>query len=215
MVPVVSFVGYHDSGKTTFASKVVEILTEKGYKVGVLKSTKHKEVIKDKPGTDSAKFKEAGAKGVAIVEPESVILFREVEVRDPEYLAFLLFPDFDVVICEGFKRSPLPKFEVIRKEIKEKALFRELENLLGVISDFKVEGVKNFPIDDPSLVASFIEEEFIKGVPKTSLFVNGRKVPLKRFVQESLKGVIEGYVSALKGIEPEVKRIEVKVRVDR
>jgi len=215
MVPAVAFVGYHDSGKTTFATKVVKILKEKGYRVGVLKSTKHRGVIEDSPGTDSFRYAEAGADGVGIVEPERLILFKGLEERNPEYLAFSLFSDCDLVVCEGFKNSELPKFEVVRREFKEKMLGKKLKNLIGVVSDFPVEGVKNFPIEHPEAVAEFVEKEFIEKRGRAALFVNGKRVPMNRFVQESLAGVLKGFLSALKGIDPEIEKIEVKVVLEK
>ncbi len=217
MAPVISFVGYHNSGKTTFATRVVELLVKKGYRVAVLKSTKHRGVIEEREGSDTYRYREAGAKGVALVEPENLTLFMELKERDPVYLAFLLFGDYDLVICEGFKSSSVPKFEVVRKEFKEKTLYGKLDNLLGVISDFEInqEGIRRFPLNRPQEVAEFIEREFLSQKEETELFVNGKKVPLKRFVQESLKGVIEGYLGALKGIEKPVEKIEIKVKVDK
>ena len=38
--------------------------------------------------------------------------------------------------------------------------------------------------------------------PRATLTVGGRNVGLNRFVESSLVGVIEGYLSAMKGIEP-------------
>lgn len=215
MVPTVAFVGYHNSGKTTVASQVVKILKEKGYKVGVLKSTKHEGVVKDRPETDSFRYAEAGAEGVAIVEPERLVLFRSLENRDPKRLAFNLFFEWDLVICEGFKNSELPKFEVVRKEFRDKMLGRKLKNLIGVVSDFPVEGVKNFPIDRPQEIADFLEREFIKKRKRAALFVNGKEIPMNRFVQESLTGVLKGFLSSLKGVEPNPKEIEVKILLEK
>jgi len=215
MVPAVAFVGYHNSGKTSFATKVVEILTRRGYRVGVLKSTKHRGLIKDVPGTDTYRYKEAGALRVGLAEPERLTVMGEYTVKEPSYLAFTHFGDCDVVICEGFKSSNLPKFEVVREELKEKMLGRELKNLIGVVADFEVEGVKTFPIDKPEKVADFIEERFIKGGPKAVMFINGKEVPMNRFVQESLKGVIKGFISALKGIDEPLKRVEIRIDVEK
>jgi len=38
---------------------------------------------------------------------------------------------------------------------------------------------------------------------------------MNRFVQESLAGVLQGFLSALKGIEPEIEKIEVKVVLEK
>ena len=211
MIPVVSFIGYHNSGKTTFATEVVRILKERGYRVGVLKSTKHEEVIKDTEGKDTFRYKKAGAPSVGIVTPKELILFKEVAKVELPHLAFLLFSDCDIVICEGFKSSNVPKLEVYRKELKEAPLFKKVPNVIGVISDTEIEGIRNFPIEKPEKVADFIEEEFLKRKEDAELFVDGKKIPLKPFVRSALKGVILGFVKTLKGIGKESCKVEIRL----
>ncbi len=220
MVPVISFIGYHNSGKTTFATKVVEILKRKGYKVAVLKSTKHREVIKDTEGKDSYRYKEAGADAVGIVTPEELILFQKAEKVDLRYLAFLLFDDYDIVICEGFKHSEVPKFEVTRKELNQPTLVGQVKNIIGVISDYEVEGVKNFSIDKPEEVAEFIEKTFIEKredqfPDEVELFINGKRIPIKHYVKETLREILFGFVKPLKGIEYPIERMDVKIVIGR
>ncbi|HHG75070.1 MAG TPA: molybdopterin-guanine dinucleotide biosynthesis protein MobB, partial [Persephonella sp.] len=36
-IPVISIVGVHNSGKTTFIENLIRILSEKGYKIGAVK----------------------------------------------------------------------------------------------------------------------------------------------------------------------------------
>jgi molybdopterin-guanine dinucleotide biosynthesis protein B len=215
MAGIVAFVGHHNSGKTTFATQVVRELVRRGYRVGVIKSTKEKGVVKDTPGKDSFRYREAGAGAVAVAGGGELFLFKGTEGKvEPEYLAFLEFGDFDIVICEGFKGFKVPKIEVFRSSLKEEPLYRKLEGVVGVVSDEELPGVRWFPIDSPQLVADFLEREFIKG-EEVELFVNGRKVPLKKFVQESLKGTLLGFISALKGIDGSLKKVELRVNVDK
>jgi len=164
MVPVISFVGYHNCGKTTFATKVLKILKERGYRIAALKATKHENVVKDVKGKDSYRYREAGAESVGIVTPSELILFHSIDrdSLDIEFLSFLLFNDFDLVLCEGFKSSPVPKIEVWRREIGEPPLFGKLENVVAVVSDEEFPNVKNFSLNDHEGVANFIEKEFIK-----------------------------------------------------
>jgi molybdopterin-guanine dinucleotide biosynthesis protein B len=131
VVPVVSFVGYHNSGKTTFATKVVEVLKSRGLKIAVLKSTKHEKVIEDKEGKDSYRYKQAGANAVGIVCPRELVLFEDVDEIDLNYLAFRLFYDYDLVVCEGFKRQEVPKIEVLRKELGQPSLVGKVEGSGG------------------------------------------------------------------------------------
>ncbi|MEO2068657.1 MAG: molybdopterin-guanine dinucleotide biosynthesis protein B [Desulfurobacteriaceae bacterium] len=215
MVSVVSFIGYHNSGKTTFVKEVVKILKEKGYRIAVLKSTKHENVIKDTEGKDSYKYKEAGANAIGIITPSELILFKKLEDFDLETLASKLFSDYDIVICEGFKKSKVPKFEITRKDIKEPLLVKNLENVIGVISDYEVDidGVLKFPLDNPQKVATFLEEKFIKDRnEKVELFVNGNKIPLKPFIRSMLKEILFGFIRPLKGIEETVKSLDVRIR---
>ncbi|MEO2066122.1 MAG: hypothetical protein ABGX17_06425, partial [Desulfurobacteriaceae bacterium] len=76
-------------------------------------------------------------------------------------------------------------------------------------------GLKRFSIERPEEVAQFIEEKFIKRKERVLLLVNGKKIPLKKFVQDSLRGVIEGYIRTLKGIESPLKRVEIRFEVDK
>jgi len=70
-----SFVGSSGSGKTTFVEKLIKRLAEKGYKVGAIKHDAHRFEI-DKPGKDSYRFKEAGAKVVVISSSEKLAMVR-------------------------------------------------------------------------------------------------------------------------------------------
>ncbi|SMO46107.1 molybdopterin-guanine dinucleotide biosynthesis protein B [Balnearium lithotrophicum] len=219
MVPVVSFIGYHNSGKTTFATEVVKILKERGYKVGVLKSTKHRQLITDTPGKDSFKYREAGADAVGIVSPDELVLFQDIDrdSLDLNFLSFLLFGEYDIVVCEGFKNADVPKIEVLKKENSEKPLFKKVENVIAVISDFPVEeGIRRFNRNDYDKVAKFLIENFIeKGTEgfenEVELFINGKKIPIKYYDGETLREILNSFIKPLKGIEYPVKRMDVRI----
>ena len=207
MPPVISFIGYHNSGKTTFATRVVKILKDKGYKVGVLKSTKHRNLIGDTPGKDSYRFREAGADAVGIVSPDELVLFKKINREDINLnlLSLLLFNDYDIVICEGFKSSEVPKIEVLRKEIQEEPLYRKISNVIAVISDVPVEGIKRFTTNEHEEVSQFIEENFIKNSPKV-FFLNGKEMVLDEDLENKLKNAI---IKALNLKKEEGERINL------
>ena len=207
MPPVISFIGYHNSGKTTFATKVVKILKDKGYKVGVLKSTKHRNLIGDTPGKDSYRYREAGADSVGIVSPDELVLFKKINREDINLnlLSLLLFNDYDIVICEGFKSSEVPKIEVLRKEIQEEPLYRKISNVIAVISDVPVEGIKRFKTNEHEEVSQFIEENFIKN-PTRVFFLNGKEMVLDEDLENKLKNAI---IKALNLKKEEGERINL------
>ncbi len=210
MVPVISFVGYHNSGKTTFARKVVGELRRRGYRVGVMKSTHHADVREIPEGKDTQLYLSDGVESVALITPERVYFTGRLE-NDPEYLAFTLFGGFDIVVCEGFKGSKVPKIEVARKEVSGRTLFESgVENIIAVVSDFPVEGVRNFSPESFREVADLIEDEFLSEREEISLFVNGKKIPMKFFVRNTLRGVVKGYIENLKGTEG-ARTVEIRI----
>ncbi len=217
MVPVVSFIGYHNSGKTTFATKVVKVLKERGCRIAVLKSTKHRKVVEDTRGKDSYRYRESGADAVGIVTPDEFILFENIEEIDLNFFSFLLFDDYDLVLCEGFKHQDIPKIEVTRRELGDRFLFREIDGVIAVVSDYPIPEVKTFPIDSPEEVAQFLEEEFIAkrtdGFPEdVELFVNGKRIPMKYFVRRVLRNVLSGFIESLGGVDGEISRIDVRIK---
>ena len=51
-LPLLGFAAYSGTGKTTLLSKLIPLLTKKGYRIGIIKHTHHNIDI-DKPGKDS------------------------------------------------------------------------------------------------------------------------------------------------------------------
>ncbi len=222
MVPVVAFVGHHNSGKTTIASKVVKELKKRGYSVAVLKSSRYNGVVKDTQGKDSFKYREVGADAVGIVSPEELVLFQNIDGRevDLKLLSFLLFDDYDIVVCEGFKSADVPKIEVTRKDLNQPLLFGEVERIVAVVSDYQVEGVKSFSFNEVEALTSFIEDTFIKKrenqfPDEVELFVNGKRVPIKHYVKETLREILLGFVKPLKEIEFPVSRMDIRIVIGR
>ena len=211
MAPVISFIGYHNSGKTTVATQVVKNLVEKGYRVAVLKSTKHRKLIGDTPGKDSYRYRESGAEAVGIVSPDEIVLFQDIN-RDNlnlEFLSFLLFGNFDIVICEGFKHADIPKIEVSRKELNQPLLFRKVKRVVALVSDFPVEGIKNFSFKDIEKLTSFIEKNFIIENENTmDIFINSRKIELDNNIKGKLK---EALAEIFDNLEEPVKRVDIRV----
>ena len=91
------------------------MLTEKGYKVAVIKHDGH-DFACDVPGTDSYRFTENGAYGVAVFSPYRIFVHKTSKNPDEKDL-ISLFPEADIILIEGLKNSAYPKIEVIRKEI--------------------------------------------------------------------------------------------------
>ncbi len=69
MIPIVSFVGKSNTGKTMLLEKVVSGLRSKGYRVAVIKHSPHGFDM-DQPGKDTWRLANAGSDVVAISSPD-------------------------------------------------------------------------------------------------------------------------------------------------
>src|SRR5215218_689938 len=113
--PMVAVVGRKHSGKTTLVARLAAELGRRGRRVMTIKHGSHTFNI-DPATTDTYRhYHEGHAVKVAMVAPDKFALIerRRVELT-PEEIADQYMSDADVVVCEGFKRSALPKIEIYR-----------------------------------------------------------------------------------------------------
>ena len=217
MVPVVSFIGPHAVGKTTLVVKIIEVLKAKGLKIGVLKSTKEQRGETDQPGTDTFRYRAAGANPVALWAQEEIVVYREAQPRETEFWSFIFrdFSDCALVIAEGFKSLAfLPKIEVARKEVSQRLLLEEVPGVVALVSDFKPQvSIPVFDLEDIEGIANFILERFYRVFePEVGLLVDGRPVGLSRYVRQALWGVIEGFLKSLRSVPHRFSEVELKLK---
>jgi molybdopterin-guanine dinucleotide biosynthesis protein MobB len=166
-VPAVSFVAKSGTGKTTLLERVIAILKERGWRVGVIKHDAHRFDI-DHPGKDSHRLTAAGADTMLISSPAKLAVVKQHQASPPiRELIATYFRDVDIVLTEGFKLGDLPKIEVHRRERSDTLLCRGEHHdptLVAVASDAPLElDVPRLDLNAPAAVAGFIEERFLKG----------------------------------------------------
>ena len=213
MPPIITFIGWHDCGKTTLASRVVRHLKERGYTIAVIKSTKETGLILDQEGTDTYSYRRAGADAVTLIAPDQMVMTTRNTGKQLTTLAFRHFPDVDLVIGEGFKEErQVAKIEVSRGETE---LLRDrVTGVIAIATDRKISGDYVFRLNESREIADFIEKRFILKQGRRDraiLLVNGRQVAMKDFVQEALAGTVEGFVNSLK-LQDDIKEIELKIQ---
>lgn len=158
MVPIVSFVGRHNSGKTTVLTGVIRHLDQKGIKTAVIKHAHHSLSIQ--PITDSDRLFDAGAGAVYVTSPDvSIHYSRHIKEKSLYDIYEEVYDGVDLVITEGFKTEATKKIEVIRKEIDSEPL--PLDNLIARVCDFNVDHqVPEFTLNQYKEIADFIIETF-------------------------------------------------------
>jgi len=163
-VPVVSFVGSKNSGKTTLLEAVIRELAARGLRVAAIKHDFHG-FEADTPGTDSYRLRRAGAVLTIVSSTEKyATVVMTGEERSLEELVVRLGEDVDIVLAEGFKRQAAPKIEVTRKE-DVGGLVAPPEELMALVSEAPVDGidVSRYSPDDARGVADLLHEWLMGG----------------------------------------------------
>ena len=113
----------------------------------------------------------------------------------------LLGVNYDIVLAEGFKTARAPKIEVCPTGKPGDMVCSE-SDLRAVISDGKLPvKIPLFGREEISRIADFIENEIMATMPDDmSVTVNGKNLPLKRFVKDIIASSILAMLGTLKTV---------------
>ena len=127
------------SGKTYVIENLIPELKKRGYSSSAIKHAHHNFDI-DKPGKDSFKIRESGAKQTLIFNAGRSALISENKKNDFDLNKVLeqINQPTDIIFVEGLKTMQIPKIEVYRKEISNELLHNRDINIIGVISDVSI-----------------------------------------------------------------------------
>jgi molybdopterin-guanine dinucleotide biosynthesis protein B len=218
MVAVLSIVGKSKVGKTTFLEKLIPEIKSRGYTVGTLKHDAHDHFEIDHEGKDTWRHREAGAQTVAISSPSRFALTKDTETElDIDTIIAAYFSQEDLVLTEGYKGGNKAKIEICRKELQSEPLCGKEDRLLAVVSDFSVSlDVPQFELQDISGIADLIENRFLRKIkaPSVVLRLDGKKLPMKTFVQEFVMGGIMGMIATLRGFE-NPRQVDISIRLKK
>ena len=138
--PMVAVIGKKHSGKTTLLVRLAAELGRRGHRVMSIKHGTHTFNI-DPSTTDTYRhYHEGSVERVAMAAPDKfALVMRWAAELGPEEIAERYMSDADVVLCEGFKRSALPKIEIFREGVHPLPLYdagsSESDRYLAVVTD--------------------------------------------------------------------------------
>jgi molybdopterin-guanine dinucleotide biosynthesis protein MobB len=167
-IPILGFVGFSGTGKTTLLLKILPLLKSRGVRVGMIKHAHHQFEI-DHPEKDSYRLrKEGGVSQMLVASRQRWVLMTETGEFDEPYLDGLL-PQFDqsildLILVEGFKHEEFPKLEVHRPSLGRRLLCLEDENIIAVASGAPLNEKSDLPLlnmNDPEQITQFIIDELI------------------------------------------------------
>jgi molybdopterin-guanine dinucleotide biosynthesis protein MobB len=162
--PLLGFVAYSGTGKTTLLEKLIPLLQERGIRIALLKHAHHDFDI-DQPGKDSYRLRLAGAGQVMIASHKRWALMNENPEHEGEpRLAELLQKfdpaRFDLLLVEGFKHESYPKIELQRQALAKPALHPNDPDIIALASDQPDcdTPIPWLDINRPETIADFIEQ---------------------------------------------------------
>jgi molybdopterin-guanine dinucleotide biosynthesis protein MobB len=157
--PVIGFVAYSGTGKTTLLKRVIKKLRdEKKIEIGVIKHAHHDFDI-DTPGKDSYELRHAGATQMLVASKNRWALVTETpsKYREPnleELLTQLNHAELDLILVEGFKHENFDKIELHRPSLGKELLYPEDKNIISIATDEPKEITTNLPLLDINNVSS-------------------------------------------------------------
>ena len=212
MPPVVAVVGNSNSGKTIVAASVIEILVGQRYRVAAIKHCPHGHDI-DRPNSDTDRLYRAGAATVIAVSPGKRTRVDKVEDDSSlEAIVSCLGPEVDMAIAEGFKTSAVPKVLVIDGTQPPP----RVENIIATVGpEATMSHLPNYHLEELDKLAAQLRMHYLEvrqPATSVSLVVDGTPIPLSKYPISAVTGVVEGFLSSLKGVPPSPREIRITIR---
>ncbi len=150
--------GWSGAGKTTLLTALLPRLIARGHSVSTIKHAHHGFDM-DRPGKDSFRHREAGAREVLVASARRWALLHELDGPEPglpDLLAKLA--PVDVVLVEGFKTSAYPKLEVYRAVLGQPPLWPTRGDIVAVATDTALPNCDRpvLRLHDPDAIADWV-----------------------------------------------------------
>lgn len=231
---IIAVSGSSGVGKTTLIEKMIRELSDRGLKVASVKHVHGSDVLIP-GGKDTTRHLRAGGSPVIGLSSNEMVTYLSGE-RDVDYAIEVLkrVSSPDVVIVEGFKKSTLPKIVVGDADVKGEVLLRcavssdcakeavdlierevRIERILHGLPgvDCRKCGFSTCRDLAESIATGRAEESECRNRSdgRSVMIVDGRPIPLGRFVSDLVAGTVTGLVKSLKEVG-EPREIEIRVR---
>lgn len=161
--PLLGFVAYSGTGKTTLLEKLIPLLKERGIRLGIIKHAHHDFDI-DTPGKDSYRLRKAGAAQTMIASAKRWALVNEHDKKRDEPSLAELLPHldtdcFDLLLVEGFKHENFPKIELWRRTHNKPLLYPDDKNIIALACDRPPKAdseITHLDLNDVAAIAEYI-----------------------------------------------------------
>jgi molybdopterin-guanine dinucleotide biosynthesis protein B len=161
-IPIITVIGYSDSGKTRCMTGLIAALTRRGYRVAAAKHC-HEAFQLDVEGKDSWKHKQAGA-APALVSNRSQV---GVMATMPEPLSLAEIceryaHDADLLLAEGYSWEPHPKILVASRAHLDEERVGLDESVIALVGEKRFDiGLPQFTFGQLDKVAEMIGRKYL------------------------------------------------------
>ena len=162
-IPLLGFVAFSGTGKTTLLKKLISLLKNENIRIGMIKHAHHTFDI-DIPGKDSYELRKAGAAQTIVSSQKRWAMITETpeQEADPELQEMVNALDsskLDLILVEGFKHIAFSKIELHRPKLGHPLLCNEDKNIIAIATDSPLTNKVNIPlldINNPDEITKFI-----------------------------------------------------------
>lgn len=160
-IPIVTIVGYSDSGKTRCIVELISILTRRGYRVASAKHC-HDGFTLDTEGKDTWKQKRAGAVTTLMSSRSAVGVIADKQPDETlEQLCSQYIHAADIVLAEGYSWEPHPKILVTSRERIEEERIQTDDQIVAFVGQPQADStIPSFTFGEMEKLALLLEGIF-------------------------------------------------------
>jgi len=218
-MPIIAVVGSRKSGKTTIVEALVKGLTRKGYNVATVKHIPEPDFTIDTKGKDTWRHAKAGALVTMGVAPNELAIIKKGDTARYDLTEIVKYceDEADIIILEGFRnlvaQNPLiPKVVAVKTMEKIQETSRHFRPIIAFSGTVPIKPKRlRIPYTDalqkPEKLVEIVENKIKPMIMKEKklkaairITVDGKRLPLKLFVQKIMRNVVLSMVSTLKDV---------------
>lgn len=161
-IPIITVVGYSNSGKTRCVTGLIAALTRRGYRVASAKHCHHGFDL-DVEGKDSWKHRQAGAMTTLMSSGNQVgMLATEPAPPTLEQICRDYVHDADILLAEGYSWEDFPRILVISQDKLEQERIAPDDFIVALIGEKRVDSpLPQFSFNEMEALASLIERDYL------------------------------------------------------
>ncbi len=211
-------VGSKDVGKTSLCIKLVNILKRYGYKVAFVKHTSLSATLHTET-TDTGRVFRLGVPVFLYDDVGNLDMLLNFDNKDKifNFIEEVVFDIADIVVVEGGKN--LPGIKVYVGDLQESfgisgiVAYYVLNNKANVKNPNK--NIKVFSEGQEEDLVKFLMENYLIKMLKSNnmlLSIDNKRICLKGFVEDFIRNTVNGFLSSLKGWDPDYKVVKLFIK---